>query len=179
MLTLERRNPRHLGVWSGGLSVSGSLCGLLQLVSEPLPCVRSERQRSTLTVRGVAHQDTGIGNASLNAVAAVAAVTGLAPRAVVYVVHRSSAAFTIRSREATFGSASLLRASKSSAMSDTTGASSATCPPEASSKNTILCVDGRSARMNAPGNPLCPPAAYGTTCMVTFGNRDMATRWSS
>lgn len=28
---------------------------LLQLACEPLPCVRSERQRSTLTVFGVAH----------------------------------------------------------------------------------------------------------------------------
>src|SRR5487761_550829 len=161
-----------------GRTVSSAACSLAWLPErggEAVPCLGRDVLDGGFAVGGVADQDAAAGGVAglyafaavvaavaglapggdLHAVAAVVtAVAALAPGGADHAIHCSLATFAIRSREAAFGSASLLSASKRSPTSVTPAASSAIRPPETSSMNTILCSAGNSAMINAPSSPL-------------------------
>src|ERR1039457_4949962 len=103
-----RTDPAH----SGHVEVTSLDSG-----SERRPLLRSEGQPRPVRVLGIAHRDSAgqVPRFFHARTAVAAAVAALAPLGGIYSVHRSSATFRIRSREAPRGRASARSRSNASA----------------------------------------------------------------
>src|ERR1017187_4507687 len=151
-----RTDPAHLGQVEVTSLHSGG---------ERRPLLRSEGQPRPVRVLGIAHRD-GAGQVPryFHARTAVAAaVAALAPLGASYAVHRSSATFPIRSREAPRGRASALSRSNAKAALLASADFSIVWPSTAVSAYKILGAPSKPATMNAPSKPVCAPTSAGTT----------------
>src|SRR6266496_804131 len=106
----------------------------LHLIHQRAPGLRGKPQHWSLSVPGVAHDDPANLVADLDARAAVTTgVAALAP-ANLYLFHRSSATFKIKSREVPRGNASDLSLSNSSAARSKNPPRPVVCPSTAVSR---------------------------------------------
>src|ERR1022692_2423496 len=114
-----------------------------------------DREIRPVRVLGVPHRDhAGQVQRDLHARAAIAAaVAALAPSGAGYAVHRSSATFPIRSREAPLGRASARRRSNARAALLTSAGFSIVWPSTAVSAYRILGAVSKPATMKAPSKP--------------------------